>query len=47
MLQIRADLTPSALDHQTDLYEALNRLLGRYPVVLGNLMAEIGHFSNP
>ena len=40
-------LPPSTSDHIIDLEEALNRLLGRDPVVLGGLNADIGHLSNP
>ena len=40
-------LPPSTLDHLPDLEEALNRFLGRYPVVLGDLNADFGRLSKP
>ena len=39
---IGAYLPPSTLEHMSDLEEVLNRFLGRYHIVLGDLNAYIG-----
>ena len=44
---IDAYLTTSNLEQLTDLEEALNRLQGREPVVLGGQNAEIVRLRNP
>ena len=37
-----AYLSPSTLDHLPDLEEVLNRFLGRFHIVLGDINAYIG-----
>ena len=44
---IGALLLPSMLDHLPDLEDYLNRFVGRDPVVLGDLNADIGRLRNP
>ena len=40
-------LTPSTLDHLPDLEDVLNHLLGREPVILGDLNGDIGLLRKP
>ena len=44
---IGAYIPLSSLDHLPDLEEALNRFMGRDPIVLGDLNAYIGRLGNP
>ena len=43
---IGAYLSPSTLDHIPGLEESLNRFLGRDPIFLGDLNANIGRLRN-
>ena len=42
-----AYLPPSTLEHLPDLEEVLTRFWDQYPIVLGELNADIGHSQNP
>ena len=44
---IRAFLPLSTLDHLPYIKEVLNFFLGRYPIVIGHLNANIGHIQIP
>ena len=44
---IRAYLSPSSLNYLPYLEEAINIFLGRYPIIVGYLNADIGRLQNP